>query len=299
MGKNVGPGLGLAACDDKTIIPERASARLNHSTLNPSTFPSTPQPLKKRMGKNKLKKFAEMDTMQCVYQFPYQTLAEGACPLRGHWRELAFHNDRPLVLELGCGKGEYAVGLGQRFPECNYVGIDVKGARMWTGAKQVTEMGLPNVAFLRTDIDLLDRLFAPDEVDELWITFADPQMKKVNKRLTGTRMMNGYRRVLRDGGFVNLKTDSPFLYTYTREMARLNNLPVLIDTDDLYRDGDSLDLPDGLLDIKTYYERQWLARGLTIKYLRLALPHRGDLVEPDIDIPLDTYRSFHRNQPSL
>lgn len=246
------------------------------------------------MGKNKLKKFAEMDTMECVYQFPYQVLQQGACPMRGRWRERAFGNDNPLVLELGCGKGEYAVGLGTRFPHVNYIGIDVKGARMWTGAKQVTERHLANVAFLRTDIDLLDRIFAPDEVDELWITFADPQMKKVNKRLTGTRMMNGYRRVLRDGGTVHLKTDSPFLYTYTREMAHLNGLPVEVDTDDLYRDGLSLDLPDGLLDIKTYYEQQWLSRGLTIKYLRLTLPHSGTLNEPDIDIPLDNYRSFHR-----
>ena len=166
-----------------------------------------------------------METMDCVFQFPFSALKDGNCPMRRHWNELYFHNQNPIVLELGCGKGEYAVGLGKRFPEKNYIGVDIKGARMWTGAKQVVEQGLTNVAFLRTSIELIDRLFAPDEVSEIWITFPDPQMKKVNKRLTSTRFLDNYRHILKSDGIVHLKTDSPFLYTYTSELVKVNNLP--------------------------------------------------------------------------
>ncbi|MBQ0068632.1 MAG: tRNA (guanosine(46)-N7)-methyltransferase TrmB [Bacteroidales bacterium] len=215
------------------------------------------------MGKNKLKKFAEMETMNCVFQFPFAVIKENGCPMRGHWNENYFHNDNPIVLELGCGKGEYAVGLGKRFPDKNYIGVDIKGARMWTGAKQVVEAGLTNVAFLRTSIEFIDRLFAPDEVSEVWITFPDPQMKNVNKRLTGTRFLNNYRNMLKDGGIVHLKTDSPFLYTYTDAMVKLNNLPVEVNTSNLYNSG----LADDILEIKTHYEKQWLERCLSLKYL--------------------------------
>ena len=215
--------------------------------------------------------------------------------MRGRWNEAYFHNDHPIVLELGCGKGEYAVGLGKRFPDKNYIGVDIKGSRMWTGARQVEAEHLPNVAFLRTSIEIIDRMFAPGEVSEIWITFPDPQMKKVNKRLTSTRFLQNYRHILKDGGLVHLKTDSPFLYTYTRELVRVNVLPVEVDTDNLYQSG----LADDILDIKTYYEQQWLSRVLTIKYLQFHLPHEGDLTEPDIDIEPDGYRSYHRNQAPL
>ncbi|MBQ7691551.1 MAG: tRNA (guanosine(46)-N7)-methyltransferase TrmB [Muribaculaceae bacterium] len=243
------------------------------------------------MGKNKLRKFAEMETMDCVFQFPFSALS-GGCPLRGKWQSECFHNNRPIVLELGCGKGEYAVGLGRRFPEKNFIGIDIKGSRMWTGAKQVEAERLTNVAFLRTSIELIDRLFAPGEVSEIWITFPDPQMKKVNKRLTSTRFLESYRRVLQPGGTVHLKTDSPFLYTYTHELVRTNGLPVEVDTDDLYASG----LADDILEIKTYYEQQWLSRGFTIKYIKFHLPHETPLKEPDIDIEPDSYRSYNRGQ---
>jgi tRNA (guanine-N7-)-methyltransferase len=168
--------------------------------------------------------------------------------------------------------------------------VDIKGARMWTGAKMATEQGLPNVAFLRTSIELIDKMFAPDEVSEIWITFPDPQMKKVNKRLTSTRFLDNYRNILKDGGLVHLKTDSPFLYTYTHALVEENRLPVEADTDDLYASG----MADDILDIKTHYEMQWLQRGLTIKYIRFALPHGVELTEPDIDIEPDTYRSYNR-----
>ena len=243
------------------------------------------------MGKNKLRKFAEMETFKCVFQYPFAVLNEAPFPLRGKWNTDYFHNDNPIVLELGCGKGEYAVGLGKLFPDKNYIGIDIKGARMWTGAKQVELEGIGNVAFLRTSIELIEHFFEPGEVAEIWITFPDPQMKNANKRLTGTRFLNNYRKVLRDGGLVHLKTDSPFLYTYTHELVRLNQLPVEVDTDDLYAGIFS----DPILAIKTHYERQWLSRGMTIKYLKFHLPHDANLAEPEIEIERDTYRSYHRD----
>ncbi|MBD5350951.1 MAG: tRNA (guanosine(46)-N7)-methyltransferase TrmB [Bacteroides sp.] len=244
------------------------------------------------MGKNKLKKFSEMERMDCVFQYPWAELQKEGFPLRGRWHEDYFHNTNPIVLELGCGKGEYTVGLAKAFPDRNYIGIDIKGARMWTGAREATEAGMTNVAFLRTDIELLEHFFAPGEVAEIWITFPDPQMKKVRKRLTSTRFMELYRKVLTDGGRINLKSDSPFLYTYTSIMARHNSLPVEIDTSDLYASG----MADDILNIRTYYEQQWLSRGLTIKYLRFGLPAVGELSEPEVEIEHDTYRSFSRGE---
>ncbi|MGM9803221.1 MAG: tRNA (guanosine(46)-N7)-methyltransferase TrmB [Muribaculaceae bacterium] len=242
------------------------------------------------MGKNKLKKFAEMETLSCVLQYPFARLQREEFPLKGKWNKEFFGNDNPIVLELGCGKGEYAVGLAQRFPGKNYIGIDCKGARMWTGATQATAQGISNVAFLRTDIELINHFFEPNEVSEIWITFPDPQMKKARKRLTGTRFLQLYRGILTNGGIVHLKTDSPFLYTYTSELLKLNNLPTEVNTNDLYHSG----IADDILEIKTYYEQQWLSRGLTIKYLKFHLPQQGTLAEPDIEIEEDTYRSFSR-----
>ena len=242
------------------------------------------------MGKNKLKKFADMEQMSCVLQYPYGVLREEGFPLRGRWHADYFHNDGPIVLELGCGKGEYTVGLARRFPGKNFIGIDIKGARMWTGARAATAEGLANVAFLRTNIELLPHFFAPGEVSEIWITFPDPQMKKVRKRLTSTTFMNLYRKVLVPGGIVRLKTDSPFLFTYTRLLAELNGIRPEVITDDLYGSG----VADDILQIRTYYEQQWLDRGLTIKYIAFPLPPEGELQEPDDDIPLDTYRRFAR-----
>lgn len=245
------------------------------------------------MGKNKLKKFAEMNAMDIVMQYPWAQLqAEGGFKLRGRWNEDFFHNSNPIILELGCGKGEYTVGLAQAHPDCNYIGIDIKGARMWTGARRATDASMTNVAFLRTDIELLNHFFAPGEVAEIWITFPDPQMKKVRHRLTSTRFMELYSKVMTPGGRINLKTDSPFLYAYTRAMIAENSLPLEVDTADLY----TTHAGNPMLAIRTYYESQWLARGLSIKYLRFALPHNIPLTEPDVDIEPDTYRSFSRGQ---
>ncbi len=234
-----------------------------------------------------------METLDCVFQYPFAVLKEqGGCPMRGHWNRDYFHNDNPIVVELGCGKGEYAVGLASTTPDKNFIGIDIKGARMWTGARRVRDLNLGNCAFLRTGIELLESFFAPGEVSEIWITFPDPQMKKVNKRLTGTRFMELYRKVLLPGGQVHLKTDSPFLYTYTREMLRHNGITPAMDTADLYGGPLATVVPP----IKTFYEQQWLDRGLSIKFLSWSLNPEPPLTEPDIEIEPDTYRSFGRGE---
>lgn len=270
------------------------------------------------MGKDKLKKFAEMAQMQCVFQCGARDILPNprdprgadvpsdnpALAMKGEWRNRFFHNDHPLLLELGCGHGDYTVGLARVYPDTNYIGVDIKGARMWQGAKQATAEGLTNVAFLRTNIELLPNFFASDEVDGLWITFPDPQMKKATKRLTSTYFMERYRQLLRDNATIHLKTDSPFLYTYTREMIRLNNLPLLCDTADLYGNQKSeisnqqSAIFEDARRLQTHYEHQWLDRGLTIKYLVWQLPKQGTLVEPDIEIEKDTYRSYGRNYTS-
>lgn len=242
------------------------------------------------MGKNKLKKFRDMETIDFVFQYPFAVLNEKGFPLRGKWHNDFFGNDNPIVLELGCGKGEYTVGLARRYPDKNFIGVDIKGSRMWTGATQARSENLGNVAFLRTNIELIDRFFNEGEVSEIWITFPDPQMKKERKRLTSTRFLSLYRKIAVDRALIHLKSDSPFLYTYTHHLVKTNNLPVITDTDDLYNCG----IADDILNIRTFYEQQWLARGLSIKYIKFELPHEGELAEPDVEIPFDTYRSFSR-----
>ena len=257
------------------------------------------------MGKNKLKKFADMDILPNVFQCSMKEMEteNAVVKMAGHWRENYFRNANPLVLELGCGHGDYTVGLAVQYPDKNFIGVDIKGARMWHGARQAFDAGMSNVAFLRTNIELLPRFFMSDEVDEIWITFPDPQMKKVTKRLTSTWFMQRYQQLLRPAGLIHLKTDSPFLYTYTRAMLRENNYPVISDTDNLYADM----FPQGGLTqqqtenlhnaraLQTHYEKQWLDRGLTIKYLCWSLVPKTAWEEPDIEIEKDTYRSYGRN----
>ena len=242
------------------------------------------------MAKNKLAKFADMATYGNVFQYTFDTLKEEGFPFMGKWRTY-FGNDNPVVLELGCGKGEYTVGLARKFPEKNFIGIDIKGARMWTGATQALEEGLTNAAFLRTRIELINHFFAQDEISEIWITFPDPQMKKTNKRLISARFMETYSRLLKDRGIIHLKTDSNFLYRYTKAMIEENRLTVLFDTDDLYNSG----LNEDMLEIRTFYEQQWLSRGLNIKYIRFLCPKNHQWTEPDIEIEKDEYRSFGRD----
>lgn len=234
-----------------------------------------------------------MEALPNVFQYPYAVLqAQGGCPLKGRWQAEVFRNERPIVLELGCGRGEYTVGLGRLFPDKNFIGIDIKGARMWAGAKEAFGAEMKNVAFLRTEIERISHFFIPGEVAELWLTFPDPQMKKVNKRLTSTRFMRMYSEILHTDGLIHLKTDSHFMFTYTAEMIKSNGLPVKACTDDLYHSGAA----DDILSIQTYYEQQWLERGLKIKYLRFVCQPRETWIEPDIDIEPDAYRSYNRSR---
>jgi len=243
------------------------------------------------VGKNKLAKFAEMEQFPHVFQVSSHTVREGGTvEIKGKWNEF-FKNNNPIVLELGCGKGEYTVGLAQLFPDKNFIGIDIKGARIWSGAKDSFNKGLKNVAFLRTNIEMIHHFFSENEVSEIWLTFPDPQMKKVTKRLTATNFMKSYQQFVRPNGLIHLKTDSNFLFTYTCEMVKQNLFPVVFSTDNLYES----ELKTSILGIKTYYEQQWLQRGLTIKYIQFVLEKRAEFVEPEIEIEHDSYRSFGRN----
>ena len=243
------------------------------------------------MGKNKLAKFAELETFPHVFQVPSRVLLEGdGLEIKGRWNELFFKNDNPIVLELGCGKGEYTVELAKQYPDKNYIGVDIKGARIWTGAK--ASSGMKNVAFIRTDIEMIHHFFGENEVSEIWLTFPDPQMKKTTKRLTATNFIRLYLNFLCADGVIHLKTDSNFMFTYTREMVLENEFPVEELIEDIYADSNL----SHILSIKTYYEKQWLERGIAIKYIRFKPIRDISLIEPETDIEPDPYRSFKRDK---
>lgn len=243
------------------------------------------------MGKNKLKKFAEIEKLDCVLQYPRELLLAEGFPYKGKWATDLFNNSNPITLELGCGKGEYTVGLSRAYPQRNFVGIDIKGARLWKGAKEVESEKLGNAKFLRTEIENISQFFNAGEVDEIWITFPDPQMQKPRKRLTSSRFLSLYQGILKNGGVVHLKTDSPFLYEYTRRLIQKNGLECLEDTSDLYGKGDI----DPEKAIKTFYESQWLSRGKSIKLLSFKIHNDSTFEEPETaDIPKDDYRAFAR-----
>lgn len=241
------------------------------------------------MGKGKLEKFNEMKGFDHVIQAPYHTIENDDFHLKNKWSQEFFKNNNPLILELGCGKGEYTVELAEKNPDINYIGIDIKGARLWKGAKLALQRGLKNVAFLRTNIEIIGQFFGENEVSEIWLTFPDPQMKKTRKRLTSTTFLNKYRHFLKPGGLIHLKCDSNFQYRYTREVALLNKFEIVADTDNLYE----WEHLNDTLRIRTFYEKQWLDRGITIKYIAFKL-HEGEFQEPKIEIEKDEYRSFGR-----
>ena len=242
------------------------------------------------MGKNKLAKFSEMERFENVVQAPYRTLQHEDFYLKGKWAENFFKNNKPIILELGCGKGEYTVELAEKNPSYNYIGVDIKGARMYVGAKLALQKNLINVAFLRTNIEAIDRFFGAGEVAEIWLTFPDPQMKKTSRRLTSTGFLEKYRRFLVKSGIIHLKTDSNFQFSYTSALVHFNGFEILAETDNLYQS----EILNETLRIKTFYEKQWLSRGITIKYIAFKL-NNDEFTEPEIDIEKDEYRSFGRS----
>lgn len=223
------------------------------------------------MGKGKLKKFSEMENFPNVLQPSFPEVFRRDHPYKGRWYEF-FGNDRPVMLELGCGKGEYTTGMARMFPENNYIGIDIKGARIWTGARLALDEGLANVAFIRTSIEMVSSFFGPGEVGGIWIAFPDPQVKKKRKkkRLTAARFLNEYRKFLEVDGTISLKTDNGVLYRYTLDLLQGNGAEIISHTEDLYAGGE----PGGVTGIRTHYERQFLEEGRNIHFLSFRLPDR-------------------------
>ena len=224
------------------------------------------------MGQDKLRRFAENLTFERLIQPSFDEIFNNDHPLKGRWHSDFFHNDNPIVLELGCGKGEYTVALAERNPGRNYIGVDIKGARMWRGAKTATDNDMPNVGFVRTRIEFINSFFAEGEVAEIWITFPDPQLKtrRAKKRLTSPLFLERYARMLADDGAVNLKTDSQHLYNYTQAVIAHYGLPCEVSNNDIYGSG----YADEVLSVKTAYEKMFLERGLPITYTRFSLGGR-------------------------
>jgi tRNA (guanine-N7-)-methyltransferase len=220
------------------------------------------------VGKNKLARWTELGSYDNVIQPEIEDVSGKDHPIKGRWNQYLFKNGNPITLELGCGKGEYTVGLANNFPHDNFIGIDIKGARMWRGAKTANEQKLPNVAFLRTRIEFINSFFSTDEVDEIWITFPDPHLggRNSNKRLTSPWFLNSYRLFLKDKGLIHLKTDNKELYDFTCKVLSHNNVETIISTDDLYTEK-----IDNILSIRTHYEKIFLDAGLKINYLSFRL----------------------------
>ena len=225
------------------------------------------------MAKKKLQKFADVATMDFVVEPPIEMVLNNNSPIKGNWRKDMFKNDQPIVLELGCGKGEYAVALGKKYPNKNYIGVDIKGARIWYGASTVREEQIKNVAFLRTRIDYTPYFFEKDEVDEIWLTFSDPQRKRPKKRLTSEIFIDRYKQFLKPGGIVHLKTDSSLLFASTLEQIELQGYELIEKTWDLY--GESISKLDEdtqeILGVKTHYEQIFSDKGFDIKYLKFKI----------------------------
>lgn len=218
------------------------------------------------MGKDKLKRFAEIKTFDNVIHpiIEYQDISH---PLKGKWH-LEFKSKKPIILELGCGRGEYTVGLAQKLKEKNFIGIDIKGARLWRGAKTAYEKNITNIRFLRTKVDFVDKLFEKDEVEQIWLTFSDPQPKKPRKRLTSPLFVNRYNKILSPKGIIHLKTDSDLLYQYTLDEIKEKNYSLIQNIQNIYDDFDSLNEElKTTMSIQTFYEKKWLKTEKSIKYL--------------------------------
>jgi tRNA (guanine-N7-)-methyltransferase len=212
----------------------------------------------------------------------------------GNWASGFFGNQAPITLELGCGKGEYTVGLAEQYPDRNFIGVDIKGARIFVGTREALQKKMKNVAFIRTKIENIQLFFGPDEISEIWLTFPDPQMKKENKRLTSSGFIERYRNFLTREAVIKLKTDSAFQYNYTRALALRNNFSIIAESNHVY----AAPLPEELPCIYTFYEKQWMERGMTIKFLAFSPGREGEILEPEGEFEKDNYRSYGRNAHS-
>jgi len=228
------------------------------------------------MSKNKLQKFAEMKTFHNVLQPPVKGLIQEDYFLKGLWNEKVFENNNPIVLELGCGKGEYTVGLAQRYPDKNFIGVDIKGARIWKGAKTAIELGLKNVYFLRTKVDFIDKFFAEDEISEIWIPHPDPQPKKPRKRLTSSHFLKLYQKIIKNDAIIHLKTDNYNLHIYTRDLLAANGIEPIESYEDIYAEN----LNNEITEIKTFYEKMFLSEGTKITYVSFRLDKRTNILQP-------------------
>ncbi len=220
-------------------------------------------------GKDKIRKFRENETFKCLIQPTTEELLGKDHPLKGKWGKEIFGNDNPIILELGCGKGEYTVALAEKFPENNYIGVDIKGARLWKGAKYATENHLSNVAFLRMRIDFIDSVFGADEVSEIWLTFSDPQPTKPRKRLSSHLFLERYSKFLKKDGLMHLKTDSQLLHESTLEVIEEGKHRLIVADNDIYNSG--LTEKEPLLQIQTFYEKIFRSEGMPITYVRWML----------------------------
>ena len=221
-------------------------------------------------SKNKLKRFRENETFGNVFQPTREEVVSDSFPLKGKWNSDFFKNNHPLVLELGCGKGEYSVGLAEKYPNKNFIGIDIKGARFWRGAKTAIDTGLHNVAFIRTQIELINHIFNENEVDEIWITFPDPQIKykRTKHRMTNTEFLQLYKKILKPNGVVNLKTDSEFMHGYTLGLLHGEGHEVLYANHNVYTNEGS---PEEVTAFQTFYEKQYLAVNKAITFIRFKI----------------------------
>ena len=221
-------------------------------------------------SKNKLKRFKENETFENVFQPTREEVTSGEFKLKGKWNSDFFKNDKPIIVELGCGKGEYTIGLAERNNEANYIGIDVKGARFWRGAKTAVDTGLNNVAFIRTQIELLDYIFNENEIDEIWITFPDPQIKykRTKHRMTNSEFLQLYKKVLKQNGIINLKTDSEFMHGYTLGLLHGEGHEVIYANHNVYKNEGS---PKEVTEIQTFYENQYLEVNKAITYIRFKI----------------------------
>lgn len=221
-------------------------------------------------SKNKLKRFKENETFANVFQPGREELVVEDYKLKGKWNSTVFKNSNPLVLELGCGKGEYSVALAQKYPDKNFIGIDIKGARFWRGAKTALEDGIENVAFLRIQIELIEFAFEENEVDEIWITFPDPQIKykRTKHRLTNSEFLKRYKKILKPDGYINLKTDSEFMHGYTLGLLQGEGHEIIYANHDVYKNEGS---PEEVTAIQTFYEEQYLEQNKPITYIRFKI----------------------------